>query len=236
MRETRVVPPERVLLAEDDLALAESIEFALAAEGFEIDIVGDGETALERMLKERFDLLLLDLTLPRLSGMEVCRRVRAESTVPIIIISARSSELDRVLGLESGADDYVTKPVSLTELLSHVRAILRRRRLDQAPGTSSVFRVGGLELDLLAHRLYVGGAEIAVTPSEFEILSLLAEHPGRVFTRQEIMRHLWRSGYTGDARACDTHIVNIRRKIEPDPKHPHRLETVRGVGYRLSPV
>lgn len=228
------MPPRRVLLVEDDPALAESLEYTLGAEGFEIVQAGDGDTAIRHALEQRFDLLLLDLNLPNTSGTEICRRIRAESAMPIIILSARDSEIDRVLGLESGADDYVTKPVSQIEILSHVRAILRRRQLDQAPVEKAMRRMGGLELDLLGHRTFVDGHEVPLTRSEFAILALLSERPGKAYERREIMQRLWHSGHSGETRACDTHIVNLRRKIEPDPRRPTRLQTVRGVGYRLS--
>lgn len=228
------MPSERILLVEDDLALADSIQFALESEGFEVVLEADGESGLEQAIGHTFDLLILDLSLPRLPGMEVCRRVRSSSALPILILSARDSEADRVLGLEAGADDYVTKPVSLTELISHIRAILRRRQLDRPDGEQAVRRLGGLEIDLIAHRTFVDGEEVELTPSEFAILSLLSERPGRAFKREEIMAQLWRSGHVGDARACDTHVVNIRRKIESEPQRPRRLQTVRGVGYRLT--
>jgi two-component system response regulator RegX3 len=171
--------------------------------------------------------------LPGLSGTEVCRRVRATSPVPIIVLTARDAEVDRVLGLEAGADDYVTKPFSMAELVSRVRANLRRRELDRSV-QQPVTRVGDLELDLTRHEVRANGTAVRLTPSEFKVLALLATQPERVFTRREIMQHLWNSEYVGDQRACDIHVSNIRRKIERDPERPSRLVTVRGVGYRLS--
>jgi two-component system response regulator RegX3 len=224
---------ERILLAEDDASIAATVEYALTAEGYEVDVVGDGATALDRVTSIPYDLLLLDIALPRLSGMEVCRRVRSESVVPIVMVTAKDAEVDRVLGLESGADDYVTKPFSLAELVSRVRAILRRRKLDRAPGAASIRRVGSLELDLIRHRATVDGKTLPLTPSEFRLLALLAEYPERAVSRREIMQHLWESSYVGDQRACDTHILNIRRKIERDHRNPTRLVTVRGIGYQL---
>src|SRR3954447_18543835 len=149
------------------------------------------------------------------------------------MVTARDAEVERVLGLESGADDYVTKPFSLAELVSRVRAILRRRRLDATPAASSVRRVGALELDLIRHRASVDDRPLPLTPSEFRLLALLAEHPERAVSRREIMEHLWESSYVGDQRACDTHILNIRRKLEPDYRNPTRLVTVLGIGYQL---
>jgi two-component system response regulator RegX3 len=224
---------ERILLVEDDPGMVETVSYALRAEGFELDVVGDGDEAVMRALSEDYDLLLLDVSLPGLSGVEVCRRVRDESVVPIVMVTARDAEVERVLGLESGADDYVTKPFSLAELVSRVRAILRRRRLDSTPAASSVRRVGALELDLIRHRARIEGRPVPLTPSEFRLLALLAEDPERAVSRREIMQHLWESSFVGDQRACDTHILNIRRKLERDPARPTRLVTVRGLGYQL---
>jgi len=224
---------ERILLVEDDPAMVETVSYALRAEGFDLDVVGDGDQAVTRALSEHYDLLLLDVSLPGLSGVEVCRRVRDESIVPIVMVTARDAEVERVLGLESGADDYVTKPFSLAELVSRVRAILRRRRLDATPATTSLRRVGELELDLIRHRARIEGRPLPLTPSEFRLLALLAEDPERAVSRREIMQHLWESSFVGDQRACDTHILNIRRKLERDPARPSRLVTVRGLGYQL---
>jgi two-component system, OmpR family, response regulator RegX3 len=155
--------------------------------------------------------------------------------VPILILSARDAEVDRVLGLEAGADDYVTKPFSLAELVSRVRAIFRRRALDRGGGFA-VRSVGGLRIDFVRHRVTVDEREADLTPTEFKLLAFLAQEPGRVFRRREVMQHLWDSTYVGDERACDVHVSKLRKKIEPDPAHPQRLVTVRGVGYRLETV
>ena len=162
--------------------------------------------------------------------------MREASDVPIILLSARDAEVDRVLGLESGADDYVTKPFSMPELLSRVRAVLRRRDLDLAAGGSSVKRIGRLEIDPVRHVVRAEGELVRLTPSEFKLLALLAGEPERVFTRREIMQHLWDSTYVGDQRACDIHMSNLRRKLERDPDSPQQLITVRGVGYKLVEV
>jgi two-component system, OmpR family, response regulator RegX3 len=225
-----------VLVVDDERAILDAVEYALRSEGFTVKTSADGEGALEAVREQPFDVIVLDLMLPGLSGIEICRRLRAESDVPILILSARDAEVDRVLGLESGADDYVTKPFSMAELVSRVRAILRRRELDRGADETFVRRVGQLELDLRRHVANVGGAPIQLTPSEFKLLALLAEQPERVFSRREIMEHLWQSEYVGDQRACDIHITHLRRKIERDPAHPERLLTVRGVGYKLVPL
>ncbi|HEX7256365.1 MAG TPA: response regulator transcription factor [Gaiellaceae bacterium] len=225
----------RVLVVDDEPAIRDAVGYALRNEGFQVDATGDGETGLRAALSSSYDMVILDLMLPRMSGNEVCRRLRAESAVPIIMLTAKGAELDRVLGLEIGADDYVTKPFSMAELVVRIRAILRRRELDRS-GAKSVIRAGSLELDPIRHQAKVGGEVKRLTPSEFKLLLLLAEEPERVFTRREIMQHLWDSSYVGDQRACDIHISNLRQKIEPDPANPVRVVTVRGVGYKLVPV
>jgi two-component system response regulator RegX3 len=226
---------ERILVVDDEAAIRETVGYALRGEGYEVSDAADGEEALEVARSNGFDVLILDLMLPKLSGVEVCRRLRAESDVPILLLTAKDAEVDRVLGLEAGADDYVTKPFSMAELVSRVRAILRRRRLDRSSG-ALVYRVGGLTLDLVRYSGDVDGRAVSLTRSEFKLLALLAGEPERVFSRREIMQHLWESSYVGDQRACDIHVSNIRRKIERDPARPERLLTVRGVGYRLVAV
>ncbi len=227
---------ERILVVDDEDAIREAVGYALRGEGYDVDEAADGEAALEAARTDEVDVLVLDQMLPKLSGLEVCRRVRAESDVPILILTAKDAEVDRVLGLESGADDYVTKPFSMAELISRVRAILRRRELDRAGAGALVYRVGGLTLDVARHGVEVDGKPVGLTRSEFRLLSLLAAEPERVFSRREIMQHLWQSSYVGDQRACDIHVSNIRRKIEAVPAHPRRLLTVRGVGYKLVAV
>jgi two-component system response regulator RegX3 len=226
---------ERILVVDDEAAIRETVGYALRGEGYEVSDAADGEEALEAARSNGFDVLILDLMLPKLSGVEVCRRLRAESDVPILLLTAKDAEVDRVLGLEAGADDYVTKPFSMAELVSRVRAILRRRQLDRSSG-ALVYRVGGLTLDLVRYGAQVDGRAVNLTRSEFKLLALLAAEPERVFSRREIMQHLWESSYVGDQRACDIHVSNIRRKIEHDPARPERLLTVRGVGYRLVAV
>ena len=228
---------ERILVVDDEAAIRETVGYALRGEGYEVSDAADGEEALEVARSNGFDVLILDLMLPKLSGVEVCRRLRAESDVPILLLTAKDAEVDRVLGLEAGADDYVTKPFSVAELVSRVRAILRRRQLDRSAAAGGiVYRVGGLSLDLVRYGAQVDGRAVNLTRSEFKLLTLLAAEPERVFSRREIMQHLWESSYVGDQRACDIHVSNIRRKIERDPAHPERLLTVRGVGYRLLAV
>ena len=219
----------RVLVAEDEAAIADAVAYAFRGEGFEVDTVDDGESALAAARADGYDVLVLDLMLPGLSGLEVCRRVRAESAIPIVMLTARIAEVDRVLGLDAGADDYVVKPFSMPELISRVRAILRRRELDR--GQHSALSVGSMTIDPVRHTATVDGRPVRLTPSEFKVLTLLASNPERVFSRRELMQHLWDSSYVGDQRAGDAHIVNLRRKIGQD-----RLVTVRGIGYKLVAV
>ena len=225
----------RILVVEDEPALADAVTYALRGDGHEVEAVGDGERALDEARGRPYDLLVLDLMLPGVSGVEVCRRLRHESPVPILMLTARDAEVDRVIGLEAGADDYVTKPFAMTELLARVRAILRRRELDRHEA-HPIRKVGGLSLDLERYEAAVDGAPVQLTRSELKLLALLSTDPGRVFSRREIMQHLWESEYIGDARAADLHVSNIRRKIERDPDEPERLLTVRGAGYKLVAV
>jgi two-component system, OmpR family, response regulator RegX3 len=227
---------ERILVVEDSVAILDAVTDALVAQGFDVQGSSEGRAALELAQAEPFDLLILDLMLPGLSGTEICRRLRADGNgVPIIMLTARDSEVDRVLGLEIGADDYVTKPFSEVELLSRVRAILRRREFDRA-ATSTVRHLGGLSLDIVEHEVRIDGEPVTLSPSEYRLLALLAEEPGRVFTRREIMQHLWQSTYVGDERACDAHVSTLRRKIERDPSHPERIVTIPSFGYKLLAV
>jgi len=226
----------RVLLVDDERDILDPVTYALEQEGFAVKTVEDGLAALDAARGEPFDVVLLDVMLPGMSGIDVCRTLRGESDVPIVMLTARDAEVDRVLGLELGADDYVTKPFSTAELISRVRAILRRRELDRQSGPGTELRVGGIALDLVRHVVTVDGREVNLTPSEFRLLLLFAEEPERAFTRHQIMEHLWHTPYVGDTRACDAHISNLRRKIERDPTHPERILTVREVGYKLVPA
>jgi DNA-binding response OmpR family regulator len=227
--------PETVLVVEDEDAIADAVAYALEGEGYAVDRAADGEEAIERARRKQYELIVLDLRLPKANGIEVTRILRGESIVPILMLTAKDSEVDRVVGLEVGADDYVTKPFSMAELISRVRAILRRRQLDSISG-DPVRRVGGLQLDLVRHEVRVDDQTARLTPSEFRLLAFLAEQPERAFTRREIMQHLWQSEYVGDERATDMHVSNLRRKIERDPDNPERVVTVRGIGYKLVPA
>ncbi len=220
---------DRILVVEDEQSIRTIIEYALQEAGFTVVTTARGDDALEVFAREDVDLVILDIMLPGLDGLEVCRRIRATDATPIIMLSARGEELDKVLGLELGADDYVTKPFSPRELVSRVRANLRRARVE--PDRSAPVRVGDLEIDTTARTVTRGGREIPLTYSEFEILHKLASSPRRVFTREELMNHLWDGNFFGDLRSVDVHVRHLRQKVEDDPSSPVLIRTVRGVGY-----
>ena len=224
----------RVLLIDPDADTRDLLDVALVAEGLAVKVAPDGCTAIDALRDETFELVIADITAPGLCGVEGCRQIRFESDVPLLILTARDSEADRVLGLEAGADDYIGKPFSLAELISRVRAILRRRQLDRGPLRARL-RVGDVEIDLVRHLVAVAGQLVRLTPTEFRMLVLLAQAPGQTFSAQAILRHLWQTDYVGEASACKAHVFNLRRKIEDDHTSPVRLVTVPGVGYALLP-
>jgi two-component system response regulator RegX3 len=223
----------RILIAEDEEPIARSLAYALEREGYEVEAVSDGVAALSRARSGDHDLAILDVMMPGASGLDVCRTIRAERSLPVILLTARDTELETVVGLEAGADDYVTKPFSVAELVGRVAALLRRRRIDAADRAPARLVIAGIEIDSRARTVEVAGSDVQLTTAEFELLLLLAESPGQVFTRQAIMEHLWKTPFFGDERSADTHVANIRRKIEDDPSQPTRVLTVRGVGYRF---
>jgi len=227
-----VTVESKILVVDDEPAIRDAVGYMLRSNGFGVETAASGEAALDALERERFDVMLLDVMLPRLSGVELCRRVRAASDIPILMLTAADAEVDRVVGLEAGADDYVTKPFSTAELLSRVRAILRRRELDRG---ASVRVLGSLEVDLSRHEARVAGEPVRLTPTEFRLLALLASED-RPFSRREIMQHLWESSYVGDERAADVHVANIRRKLDRGEGGEERVITVRGVGYRLAAI
>jgi two-component system, OmpR family, response regulator RegX3 len=221
----------RVLVVDDEEAIRDAVAYSLRAEGLEVEVREDGSSAVEAVAAENFDVVLLDVMLPDISGVEVARRVRARSNVPILMLTARDTEADLVLGFEVGADDYVPKPFSMRELVSRVRAILRRRELDRAQ-TDRRLRVGDLVLDPVRHEATVNGRVVSLTPVEYRLLSVLTG-ADRPFTRRELLEAAWDTTFIADERSCDVHISNLRRKIEDDPSEPRRILTVRGVGYQL---
>ncbi len=218
-----------ILVVEDERSIRTIVEYALRDAGFRVLTAARGDDALGVVAAEPVDLVVLDIMLPGLDGLEVCKRIRAERNIPIIMLSARGEELDKVLGLELGADDYVTKPFSPRELVSRVKANLRRARLE--PDRTAPLRVGGLEIDATARTVRRGDEEIPLTYSEFEILNKLASSPRRVFTREELMNHLWKGSFYGDLRSVDVHVRHLRQKVEEEPSEPVLIRTVRGVGY-----
>jgi two-component system response regulator RegX3 len=228
----------RILIADDEPSVRDSVGYALRQEGFDVTLAVDGDDAEQKIGGEApaFDLLILDIMMPGRSGLDLCRDVRGRSPVPIILLTAKDAEVDKVVGLEVGADDYVTKPFSVRELLGRVRAQLRRRELDRtsATGETATIEAGAVRIDLARHLVTVRGEPVNLTRSEFQVLRLLAGRPGQVFSRQEIMEELWQSEFRGDVRACDVHISNLRQKIERDPQEPELVLTVRGVGYKLA--
>ena len=223
--------PRTILVVEDDATLAAVLRYNLEREGYRCLVAVDGARALELARSERPDLLLLDVMLPGIDGLEVCRRLRAASTVPIIMLTARVDEIDRVVGLEVGADDYVTKPFSTRELLARVRAALRRAEMRPTADASEVLTIGRLIIDPLGRVLARDGQRVSVKPEEFDLLHFLVRHPGQVFTREQLLDRVWGYEFVGGTRTVDVHIRWLREKIEPDPAQPALLLTSRGVGY-----
>jgi two-component system response regulator RegX3 len=226
----------RILVVDDEPSVRESVGYALEQEGFDVTLAEDGEDAEGKLGNgSDFDLLILDIMMPGKSGLDICREVRARSPVPIILLTAKDAEVDKVVGLEVGADDYMTKPFSVRELLGRVRAQLRRRELDRHDGAEgTAIEAGPVTIDLARHLVTVRGEPVNLTRSEFQVLRLLAENPGQVFSRKEIMEELWQTEFRGDVRACDVHISNLRQKVERDPQKPELVLTVRRVGYRFA--
>jgi DNA-binding response OmpR family regulator len=223
-----------ILLVDDEDAVQKLLAFPLERDGFRVVQARDGEEALERFEAERIDLVVLDLMLPKLDGLEVCKRLRASSSVPIIMLTARDDELDKVLGLELGADDYITKPFSIREFRSRVRALLRRAATPPpAAADDEVIEADGLRIDLAKRDVEVDGQAAQLTYVEFELLRTLASHPGRVYTREMLLQALWGGSDYREPRTIDVHVRHLREKLEPDPREPQFILTVRGVGYRF---
>ena len=222
----------RILIVEDERSLSEPLAFLLEREGYTTAVAEDGPSAVDTFERDGADLILLDLMLPGFSGTEVCRRILAISSVPIIMLTAKDSEVDIVVGLELGADDYVTKPYSSRELLARIRAVLRRRT-DLDEDSDAVLTAGDIELDLDRHTLTVRGVETAIPLKEFELLEVLLRNAGRVLTRGQLIDRVWGADYFGDTKTLDVHVKRIRNRIERDPSNPVMLVTVRGLGYRL---
>jgi two-component system, OmpR family, response regulator len=222
-----------ILLVDDEDAVQKLLTYPLEQEGFRVLQARDGEEALSYFASERIDLVVLDLMLPRIDGLEVCRRLRAGSTVPIIMLTARDDELDKVVGLELGADDYITKPFSIREFRSRVRALLRRSAIGSQEEGRDMISANGLEIDLARRTVEVRGDPVGLTYVEFELLRTLATRPGRVFSRQALLESLWGDYAYREPRTIDVHVRHLREKLEADPREPELILTVRGVGYRF---
>ncbi len=228
---------QTVLIVEDEENILEAIRYNLEHEGYRVLAAQDGEEGLNLTRQGSPDLVLLDIMLPRLDGFELCRILRRESDVPILMLTAKGEEIDRVVGLELGADDYVTKPFSMRELVVRVRNLLRRSGAasgrETQPTANSVLSANGLEVDVDGHTARLDGRPLQMKPREFSLLALLMENTGRVFTRRQILERLWGYDYIGDTRTVDVHVRWLREKIEPEPSKPRRIVTIRGVGYRF---
>jgi DNA-binding response OmpR family regulator len=229
--------PARILLVDDEQSILTLLSYPLRKDGYEVVRAADGGEALERFAESDFDLVVLDVMMPRIDGLEVCRRLRAVSSVPIIMLTAKAEEIDKVLGLELGADDYITKPFSMREFRSRVKAVLRRASMVPAgagaDGSPQTLDAGELRIDFAKRSVRVSGERVPTTYVEFEILGAMAMEPGRVFTREALLEHVWGDSDYRDPRTVDVHIRHLREKIERDPKEPQYLFTVRGVGYRF---
>lgn len=229
----------KVLIVEDDRTLLEVLRYNLVQQGYGVLTAADGAAGLETARDAKPDLVILDVMLPKMDGYEVCRILRRETTVPIMMLTAKTDETDKVMGLEVGADDYVTKPFSMRELMARVRAMLRRAEMMKtevqsgAGATAIAFRAGEIEIDSAGHRVSRGGSGVELSRMEFALLEFLARNHGQVFTRDQLLEKVWGYDFSGDTRTVDVHVSWLRRKIEADPAHPRHLVTVRGVGYKF---
>jgi two-component system response regulator RegX3 len=224
----------RILVVEDEESLSDPLSYMLRREGFEVSLADTGNAALEEFDRHGADLVLLDLMLPGLSGTEVCRQLRSKSTVPVIMLTAKDAEVDKVVGLELGADDYVTKPYSARELVARIRAVLRRHG-EPEELLSATVEAGPVRLDVDRHVVSVGGDPVSMPLKEFELLELLLRNAGRVLTRGQLIDRVWGSDYVGDTKTLDVHVKRLRAKVEPDPAAPRHIVTVRGLGYKFEP-
>ncbi len=226
--------PETILVVDDDSLISNSIAYALKQEGYTVVVAPNGQAALTEVGRSSPSLVVLDVGLPDINGVEVCRRIRRESSVPIMFLTARQEEVDKVVGLDAGGDEYIAKPIGIAELAARVRALLRRSRLPAKQAAPKVYHVGDVVLDPGAHRVEVRGKEVVLTPREFELLQLLLSSAGRVVSRQQILDSVWGTEWFGDENVVEVFIRQLRRKIEANPDKPAMVETVRGVGYRFA--
>jgi len=222
-----------ILIVEDEASFSEALEFLLGKEGFSVITAATGTEALKKFDQGGIDLVLLDLMIPEISGTEVCRQIRTKSRVPIIMLTAKDSEVDKVVGLEIGADDYVTKPYSSRELVARIRAVLRRNSAEGIESEPGVMTVSGIRMDIDRHQVSVNGIPVSLPLKEFELLEFLMRNAGRVLTRMQLIDRVWGSDYVGDTKTLDVHIKRLRAKIENDPANPTLIQTVRGLGYKM---
>jgi two-component system, OmpR family, response regulator len=229
------MPDKRILVVEDDPTLLSVLEYNLTKEGFGVIKAIDGVQGLEAARTQKPDFVILDVMLPKMNGFEVCRILRQEMTVPIFILTAKDDEIDKVVGLDLGADDYMTKPFKIRELMARIRAILRRSEMSdsRSSGADSLIKTGEIEIDAARHKATLKGSPLNLTPKEFELLSFLARNPGIVFNREHLLEKVWGYNYAGDTRTVDVHIRWLREKIENNPEEPKYLITLRGVGYKF---
>jgi two-component system response regulator RegX3 len=225
----------RVLVVEDEESFSDALSYMLRKEGFEVSVAGTGTSALTEFDRTGADIVLLDLMLPEMSGTEVCRHLRQRSHVPIIMVTARDSEIDKVVGLEIGADDYVTKPYSPRELVARIRAVLRRQTVDVAELAAPTLAAGPVRMDVERHVVTVHGEAVPLPLKEFELLELLLRNAGRVLTRGQLIDRVWGADYVGDTKTLDVHVKRLRSKVEPEPSTPRYIVTVRGLGYKFEP-
>jgi two-component system OmpR family response regulator len=225
------LPTKKILVVDDEKRIVEIVKAYLERDGYQVAVAYDGKSALDLAQKECPDLIVLDLMLPEISGWDVCRTLRKESDVPIIMLTARDDTTDKIVGLEIGADDYVTKPFDPKEVVSRVRAVLRR--YEGKPVSSNIIRIGDLDIDVDRRTVHRGGVNIELTSTEFDLLRVLADSPGRVYTRMQLLDTTQGQAYEGYERTIDSHIKNLRKKIEPDPNHPKYVITVHGAGYKV---
>jgi two-component system response regulator RegX3 len=224
----------RILVVEDEESFSDALSYMLRKEGFEVAVAGTGPYALEEFDRTGADLVLLDLMLPGLSGTEVCRQLRSRSNVPVIMLTAKDGEIDKVVGLELGADDYVTKPYHTRELVARIRAVLRRHGEPEELQPAAL-EAGPVRMDVDRHVVTVAGVQVSLPLKEFELLELLLRNAGRVLTRMQLIDRIWGADYVGDTKTLDVHVKRLRSKIEPDPSAPRHLVTVRGLGYKYEP-
>jgi DNA-binding response OmpR family regulator len=223
----------KVLLIEDEPLITDPIKYSLKREGFDVDVLADGSIALDKIESYSPDVVVLDIMLPGMDGMEICRRLRTKSTIPVIMLTALGDEPDRILGLDVGADDYLSKPFSFRELLARIRAVLRRVEMDKKTEIPATIEIGNVQMDFNARRVFVNQQKVNFSSREFDLLAYLMQNAGRALSREELLFHVWGDGWIGDPRTLDVHVRWLRLKIEDDPASPSYIQTVRGYGYRF---